>query len=142
MEASRTESLYPPVPPPASQGTVAETRPQEQDIVTGNSHLTSGQGEEGWQIAVQVCLQSFLGAPHVCLQDAFEPELVSAEASHGGGWQVLEHAWKPHCLVFPHSLLHLISFDPQGMLRRTTCPPTHSLAIGTVHGGQSPKWQL
>ena len=57
--------------PPASQGTVTVIRPQEHEIVTGDSHLKSGQGAEGWQSAWQVCLQSLLGAPHTCPQEPF-----------------------------------------------------------------------
>ena len=71
--------------PPASQGTAAVIRPQEHVIVTGNSHLPSGHGEEGWQRAVHVCLQSLLGAPHVCPQEAFKPELGPQDESQGGG---------------------------------------------------------
>lgn len=28
------------------------------------------------------------------------------------------------------------------MFLNNTCPPTHSFATGTEHGGQSPKWQV
>lgn len=70
--------------PPALQGTVVEMRPQEQVIVTRNSHLTSGQGDDGWHRAVQVCLHSLLGAPHICKHEALTPELELASPFVGG----------------------------------------------------------
>lgn len=51
-------------------------------------------------------------------------------------------ACKPHRLVFPQSLLHLISREPHGTFLRMTWFPTHSLAVGAVQGGHSPKWQV
>lgn len=82
METSNILSLL--EAPPAPQGTVAVIRPQEQVIVTGNSHLKSGHCDEGWHGAVHVCLHSLLAAPHTCPQETLAPELELASPFAGG----------------------------------------------------------